>query len=104
MPAGLHRLAYSEHGRRDSHADEDDDGGRRGDRRRRVHDDAQWAVVGGGLNGVDVRHLDNGQQRKQDQAHYDFCIQGARGRAAILTGLSWRPRQSEDLITLRYTT
>ncbi len=44
--------------------------GRRRNRRGRVHDDAQWAMVGITLNGVNVRYLHNRQQRKQDETHH----------------------------------
>lgn len=41
--------------------------------RHRVHHNAQLAVVGIGLVGMQMRHLGNGQKREQDEAqdrHY----------------------------------
>lgn len=50
--------------------DQDDHGGRCCNGRGCVHDDAQRAVVGVALNGMYVRHLDDGQQREQHKTHY----------------------------------
>jgi len=52
----------------DKHQNDDDD--RSADRRCRVHHDAEWAVVGVVVERMDVRHLGDGQQRKQEQANY----------------------------------
>ena len=39
-------------------------------RRRRVHGNAELAMIGVGLQRMDVRHLDHGQQRQQGKTHY----------------------------------
>jgi hypothetical protein len=43
-------------------------GGSHRNRSRGVHGNAQRATVGGVFVGMDVRYLDNGQQRQQDEA------------------------------------
>jgi len=49
---------------------EHDDGSGDRSRRHRVHDDAQLAVIGVGLVGMDVRNLGYGQHRQQSQAKH----------------------------------
>ena len=56
--------------------------GRR-NRRRRVHRDAQRAMVCIAFGRVQVRHLDHGQQRQQDQAHDGNHRPGTQPGAAI---------------------
>lgn len=55
--------------RRDSH----------GDGRHSVHSDAQRAMVCLGLQGMDVRDLENRNQRQQDEAHHHRCREGPPG-------------------------
>jgi hypothetical protein len=50
--------------------DQDNHGGRYCNGGGGVHDDAQRAVVGIVLDGMDVRYLDYGEQRQQDKAHH----------------------------------
>jgi hypothetical protein len=50
-------------------SDQNDCGGQCGDRRCRMHGDAERAMVGIGLNRMDVSDLDNYQQSQQGQAH-----------------------------------
>ena len=50
--------------------DQHDNCRRYGDRRRGMQNDAQRAMVSIGIDGVDVRHLDDGEQRKQRQTHH----------------------------------
>jgi hypothetical protein len=77
------------------HADPDQgDGNRRDrDRRRRMHDDAQRAMVGGAFLRMNVRHLDYGQQREQDQAHHRRGIHRAGSGAARAGELCPESRQ-----------
>jgi len=49
--------------------DQHDHGRSDGYGRCRVHHDAQRATVGIGVHLVNVRHLDHGQQRQQDNTH-----------------------------------
>ena len=58
-----------EHRRRRFDLDHDDHGSRHRNGRGCVHDDAQRAMIGVALDGMDVRHLDDSQQRKQDKTH-----------------------------------
>jgi hypothetical protein len=59
------------------------DGGRRGrDRHRRVHHDAQLAMIGVGLAGVQVGDLGHGQQGKKDKAHDCYRREDAAPGAA----------------------
>ncbi len=55
-------------GRGRSQLHDDDDGSSSGNGHHRVHDDAQLAVIGVGLVGVEVRDLGYGQHRQQEQA------------------------------------
>ncbi|MGB6688809.1 MAG: hypothetical protein WBE76_13315 [Terracidiphilus sp.] len=66
MPARQNRLADGQDRNRNSYSDQDDYNGGYRNRRGRMHDDAQRAVVCGGFNRVNVRHLDDGQQREQE--------------------------------------
>lgn len=75
MPERLNAFAHGQHRRRESHSNENDDDRGRRDRRRRMQHDAQRTVIGCGLNRMDVRNLDKGQQCEQDQAHYHLRIQ-----------------------------
>jgi len=50
--------------------DQHDHGSRHRNGRGCVHDDAQRAMVGVALDRVEVRHLDDGQQRQQDKTHH----------------------------------
>lgn len=50
--------------------DQDHRGSRDRNGRSRVHDNAQRAMVSIALSGMDVRHLDHGEQRQQDKTHY----------------------------------
>jgi hypothetical protein len=52
---------------RPSDPDQDDQDGYDGNRRGRVHRYAQLAMVGIGVECMDVRHLDHGEQRQQGQ-------------------------------------
>jgi hypothetical protein len=82
MPARQNGFANGQDGSRNSYSDEDDcDGGYR-NRRGRMHDDAQRAVVGGSFNRVNVRHLDDSQQREQEQTQKDDRARCARFWAA----------------------
>jgi hypothetical protein len=59
----------AEFGNRPGYADLDEYESGNGcrNRRRGVHGDAQWAVIGGGGIGMEVRDLDDSQQRQQDE-------------------------------------
>ena len=48
-----------------------------------LQNDAQRAMVSVGIDGVDVRHLDEGEQRKQRQTHHHDRDGGTRPHAAI---------------------
>ncbi|MDR3754096.1 MAG: hypothetical protein P4K93_09990 [Terracidiphilus sp.] len=62
----------------------DHDHGRSGnDGNHRVHDDAQLAVIGVGLVGVQVRNLGDGQKRQQDKTHGGDYRQKAGGATAL---------------------
>jgi hypothetical protein len=63
--------------------DQDNHGCRNGYRRCRVHHDAQRAVVGIGIERVNVGHLGHGQERQQDQAHNGDGRPGSQPGAAI---------------------
>src|SRR3954462_12002617 len=56
--------------RRSPDLDEEDHRYRHNDRRHGVHRNTQWAMVGVGFQGMDVRNLENRKQRQQDQAHH----------------------------------
>jgi hypothetical protein len=62
MPVADDR-AHGQNRRLRADPDQDDHGRGHCDWRRRVHDDAQRAVVGIGIEGMEVRHLGHGQQR-----------------------------------------
>ncbi len=47
---------------------QDDEGGSNRDWNDGVENDAERAVVGVGFQGMNVRHLDDGEERKQDEA------------------------------------
>jgi len=51
-----------------SHRDKNHDGRRNRHRRRRMDGDAQRAMVAVGFQRMDMRHLDDGKERKQYQA------------------------------------
>lgn len=53
-----------------AHRDQHHSGGRRRNRNRRVHRDAQRTVIGSNGVGVDMRDLDDGQQRKQNKTQH----------------------------------
>jgi hypothetical protein len=48
-----------------------------------MHHDAQRAVVGIGIERVNVGHLGHGQERQQDQAHNGDGRPGSQPGAAI---------------------
>jgi len=97
MPERLHGHADGQDRRRESHADEEDHDRGRGHRRRRMQYDAERAVVGCGLNRMDVRDLGESEQGEQDQAHQNLCIQDARIGAAMPAGLEPRSYQRANL-------
>jgi len=68
MPVA-HDRARLEYRRRRFNLDQNDHGSRYRNGRGCVHDDAQRAMVGVALNGMDVRHLNDGQQRKHGKTH-----------------------------------
>ena len=70
-------------GRGSSQLHDDDDGRSGGDGHHRVHDNAQLAMVGVGLFGMQVRRLGDGQQRKQDKTEHRHGRQGAGPRPAF---------------------
>jgi hypothetical protein len=49
----------------------------------RMDRDAQWAMVGGGVHRVDVRHLDYSQKCQQDKTHHGHQLQCTRLCAAF---------------------
>ena len=49
---------------------EDDDRGGNGNGRHGVHHDAERTMVGIGAEGMDVRHLNYGEQGQQDKANH----------------------------------
>ena len=55
---------------RSAQMDKNDDGRCNGHRSRGVNRNAQRAVVGVGILWMDVRHLDDGQQRQHHQTHH----------------------------------
>lgn len=62
----------------------DDDGGRSSSNgHHRVHDNAQLAMVGVRLAGVQVRDLGDGQHRQQNQTKDGHCRQKAGQEAAL---------------------
>lgn len=63
--------------------DQDDNGGGYGDGRCRVHHDAERAMVGVAIDGMDVRHLNDGQQRQQNKTHHRECRKSPRFGAAL---------------------
>ena len=69
------------------------DDGRSGCRhgRQRVHHNAQLAVVGVGLVGVQVRYLGDGQQRQKDKAHDRNDRQKARPELRFLRKCASNP-------------
>ena len=71
------------HGRGGSHLNEDDDGRGHADGSKRVENDAEGAVVGVGLKGMDVSHLNDGEQNHQGQAQqrhdHDFAWRDEAG-------------------------
>ncbi len=75
MPVADDRPRFENRGRRFD-LDQDDDCSRYRNRRGGVHDDAQRAMVGVALNGMDVRHLDYGQQRKKNKTHEEYDMPG----------------------------
>ena len=66
---------------------DDDDGGRRRDRARRVQRDAEGAMVGFGVGGVDVRDLAERQQQQQEQAQH----RGGDGICVATPAFRFRP-------------
>ena len=60
------------------HGHENNDGSGHRYRSGGVHGNAERAMVGGRFNGVDVRHLNNGQEREQQQAHNRHQRQSAK--------------------------
>jgi hypothetical protein len=58
---------------RPSDPDEDDQDGNDRNRRGRVHRNAQLTMVGIGVERMDVRHLDHGEQRQQGQTQQCGC-------------------------------
>jgi len=99
MPARLHRFAKGKHGRRKAHRDENDDEGGRSHRRGRMQNDAERAVIGGGLHRMHVRYLDESEQGEQDKAQNRLRV-----HVAMPAGLEPRTCQRGDHVTLRYTT
>ena len=68
MPVADDSARFENRGRRFD-PNQDDHGSRYRNGRGGVHDDAQRAMIGVALDGMDVRHLDDSQQRKQDKTH-----------------------------------
>jgi hypothetical protein len=93
MPIRQDGRTHCDHGRWRADADQDDDDGGHRDRRGRVHHNAEGAVVGVGIVGVDVRHLRNGQQGEQNQAHYRGSARCACPRASTAAGLCLQSTQ-----------
>lgn len=72
----------------DADADEDNDQQREHNRRGRVHDDAERAVVGVGIQGMIVRHLRGSEQNEQNQADQGGGARGANACPAMSASLS----------------
>ena len=68
---------HGKDGRGSADLNENNYGGRGCDRRRGVHGDAERAVVCSGFSGVDVRYLNYGQEREQDQTQHSHDRQSA---------------------------
>jgi hypothetical protein len=64
-----------------------------------MHDNAQRAVVGVGLEGMDVRNLRDSQKREQNDTHQRRDADGAGASAADTAGLYPRldPRSCQIL-------
>ena len=60
-----------------AHLHQNDGHGSEGDGSRGVHDDAQGALVGAAVEGVDVSDLDNGEQGQQGETHKSRRPEGA---------------------------
>jgi hypothetical protein len=69
MPETDDRLRFEDRGRR-LELDQNNDCCRDRNGRGGMHDNAQRAVVCVTLNRMDVRDLDHGEERQQDQAHH----------------------------------
>jgi hypothetical protein len=82
MPVRQNRRANGEDRGRNSYSDQDDCNRGYRNRRGRMHHDAQRAVVCGGFNGMNVRYLDDSQQREQEQTQKDDRARCARLWAA----------------------
>jgi hypothetical protein len=78
IPAGCGRRAGRNYRRRRSDFDQNDCRSGHRDRRGRVHHGAERAVIGGGVERVDVGDLDDSQQREQKQANHGSRVCGAR--------------------------
>ena len=78
---------------RGSNLDQENNGRRHGGRRHGMHDDAQRAMVGVADLGVGVRHLDDGHQGQQQDAHHRGNREASR---CITAGSSlFRPWSSQ---------
>jgi hypothetical protein len=66
---------FNDYRRRSSNPDQDNRDQHDNEGHDRVHHHAQRAMVGIAVGRVDVRHLDNGQKRQQDQAHHSRNFQ-----------------------------
>jgi hypothetical protein len=107
MPARKKCGAHGDGGSRNADGDQKDEDRGHHDGNSRVHDDAQRAVVGGAFLRVNMRHLNDGQNREQRQAHHRRS-----GYPAILTAApAWYEaalcvktgQKSYDPLPLRYT-
>jgi hypothetical protein len=73
--------------------DQNNDGRNSRDRGCRVHGDAQLAVVRIAVDRVDVSHLNDGQQRQQNQTHKSGCPESTRLPAAVFAHLRLKSSQ-----------
>jgi hypothetical protein len=104
MPIGQDCRANRLNRSRSADPDQDNHHGGHRDGRGRVHDDAQRAVIGVGVEGVDVRHLHHGQKREQDEAHQSNCARCTGSCAALSADLCLQSGQmGKNPLTLRYT-
>jgi hypothetical protein len=84
--------------RRGGHsADQDNDRRNHRNRRGRMHRDAQLAMVGIAIGRMDVRHLNDGEERQQDQAQESHSSESARLLEAAPAEMCLQPAQSTVL-------
>lgn len=82
MPGGSNRTNFDDWCERlDLHQHNDRYGSR--DWGRRMKHDAEWTVVGIRVNGMNMRHLDDSEKRKQCQTNQHKHDVGSRPRVAI---------------------